>query len=285
MGNTTNMWQHLKEAHPGKYFNAKSSGEGTLKSTDITVDLTSNHNASSSSTNKQMQITEAFNRMQPLPHSSQRWKYITNSVCYFVAKGMYPFQTVNEPGFRQLLQSLEPRYEPPDRKSLANNYMQKMFEREREKILGKVSRIENFSFTADFWTSCQNRSCGTITMHYIDSDYVLCSHLLETKEITQVHTGMNIAEEIKGIMGEWSLSLDHVSAVTTDNASNMVLAMKTLEWTRIPCISHSLQLAVEDALKLSQVSCALARCRRLVSYFHHSAKSAYLLRQKQVDLH
>ena len=122
-------------------------------------------------------------------------------------------------------------------------------------------------------------------MHYIDSDYVLCSHLLETKEITQAHTGMNIAEEIKGIMGEWSLSLDHVSAVTTDNASNMVLAMKTLEWTRIPCFSHSLQLAVENALKLSQVSHALARCRRLVSHFHHSAKSAYLLRQKQVDLH
>ena len=49
--------------------------------------------------------------------------------------------------------------------------------------------------------------------------------------------------------------------------------------------SHSLQLAEEDALKLSQVSRPLARCRRLVNQFHHSAKSAYLLRQKQVDLH
>ena len=66
------MWQHLKEAHPGEYFNAKSSGEGTSKSTDLTVDLISNSNdVASSSTNKQMQITEAINRMQPLPHSSQ----------------------------------------------------------------------------------------------------------------------------------------------------------------------------------------------------------------------
>lgn len=160
-----------------------------------------------------------------------------------------------------------------------------MYERERENILVKISCIEDYSFTTDFWTSCQNRSYGTITIHYIDSDCVLCSHLLETKEITQAHTGMNIAEEIRGIMDEWSLSLDQVSAVTTDNASNMVLAMNFLEWTRIPCFSHSLQLAVEDALKLPQVSRALARCRRLVSHFHHSAKSAYLLRQKQVDLH
>ena len=132
MENATNMWQHLK-AHPGEYFNAKSSEEGTTKSTDLTVDLTSNSNdVAPSSTNKQMQITEAFSRVQPLPHSSQRWKSITNSVCYFVAKSMHPFQMVNEPGFRQLLQSLEPRYEPPDRKSLANNYMRKMYERERE---------------------------------------------------------------------------------------------------------------------------------------------------------
>ena len=64
---------------------------------------------------------------------------------------------------------------------------------------------------------------GTITIHYIDSDYVLCSHLLETKEITQAYTGMNIAEEIRGIINKWGLSLDQVSGVTTDNG--MVLAM------------------------------------------------------------
>ena len=127
MGNTTDMWQHLKEAHPCAYANTKSSGEGMVKSTDSTLDSTSMNSTdvSSSSTSKQMQITEAFNRAQPLPHCSQRWKSITNSVCNFMTKGMHPFQTVNEPGFRQLLQLLEPRYEPPDRKSLANNYMQK----------------------------------------------------------------------------------------------------------------------------------------------------------------
>ena len=61
---------------------------------------------------------------------------------------------------------------------------------------------------------------------------------------------MNIAKEIKSVMDEWNLSLDQVSAVTTDNASNMVLAMELLESIR-------LQLAVEDALKLPKV----AQCR------------------------
>ena len=110
-----------------------------VKSADSTLDSTSMNSTdvSSSSTSKQMQITKAFNRVQPLPHSSQRWKSITNSVCYFMTKGMHPFQTVNEPGFRQLLQSLEPRYESSDRKSLANNYM-------RKNTLDKISCIEDY---------------------------------------------------------------------------------------------------------------------------------------------
>ena len=33
------------------------------------------------------------------------------------------------------------------------------------------------------------------------------------------------------------------------------------------------------------MSHALARCRQLVGHFNHSAKSNYLLKQKQTDLH
>ena len=152
--------------------------------------------------------------------------------------------------------------------------------------MNNISCIDDYFFTIDFWTSCQNCSYETITIYNTDGDYVLYSHSLKTKDIAQTYNGMNNAEEIRGIIDEWGLSLDQVPAVTTDNASNMVLAMNVLEWTRIPCFSHSLQLAVEDELKLPQVSYALARCRRLISYFHHSAKSAYLhVMVKHANLH
>lgn len=52
----------------------------------------------------------------------------------------------------------------------------------------------------------------------------------------------------------------------------------------MPCFNHTLQLAVEQVLKLPRVSSALARCRRLVSHFSHSAKSTYMLKQKQTNL-
>ena len=85
--------------------------------------------------------------------------------------------------------------------------------KEKEKSYWKEFLALKITFTTDFWMSCQNRSYGTITIYYIDSDYILSSHLLETKETTQAHTGMNIAEEMRSIMDEWGLSPDNVSAV------------------------------------------------------------------------
>ena len=73
--------------------------------------------------------------------------------------------------------------------------------------------------------------------------------------------------------------------MTTDNGTNIVYASEILQWKRMPCFSHTLQLAVEVVLKLPEVSRALARCRQLVGHFNRSAKSSYLLQQKQADLH
>ena len=68
-----------------------------------------------------------------------------------------------------------------------------------------------------------------------------------------------------------------LTAVTTDNGANIVLATDILNWPRMPCFSHSLHLAVEAATKRPQVSRALAHSKCLVGHFHHSAKSSYTL--------
>uniref|UniRef100_A0A1X7U5F9 HAT C-terminal dimerisation domain-containing protein n=1 Tax=Amphimedon queenslandica TaxID=400682 RepID=A0A1X7U5F9_AMPQE len=52
-----------------------------------------------------------------------------------------------------------------------------------------------------------------------------------------------------------------------------------------PCFSHCLNLAVEKACSIAEVCKVIARCRRLVTHFHHSSKDTYILKQKQTDLH
>ena len=52
----------------------------------------------------------------------------------------------------------------------------------------------------------------------------------------------------------------------------------------MPCFSHTLQLAVQVAMKLPAVSRAIARCKRLINHFHHSVQSTQILRSKQKSL-
>ena len=168
VGNTTNMWQHLKESHPGHFREGKpdESSPRCASATNVTrvadtemtgeIDETETSSQFVSSSSHQLRVPLLFKSQLPLAHTSSCWKTITDLVCYFIAKGMHPFQTVNEPGFRKLLHVMESRYEPPDRKTLASNHMCKMYEKERERVLDNLVNADNYSVNADFWTSCQN---------------------------------------------------------------------------------------------------------------------------------
>ena len=68
------------------------------------------------------------------------------------------------------------------------------------------------------------QSC--VTIHYITPDFILRSHLLETKEFSDSHSAENVAEELRSILNHWELSTDKVVAVTTDNCANMVRAIR-----------------------------------------------------------
>ena len=115
-------------------------------------------------------------------------------------------------------------------------------------------------------------------VHYLASDFSLKSNLLETREFPDSHIAVNIVQEIEEILQQWSLSMDGLTAITTDNGSNIVLAADLVGCTRVPCFSHCLNLAVEKACKIPAISKALARFRRLVTHFNHSSEAVYVLK-------
>jgi len=45
--------------------------------------------------------------------------------------------------------------------------------------------------------------------------------LLETKEFTEAHATINIAEEMRSVISEWELDMIDLIAATTDNASSI----------------------------------------------------------------
>ena len=95
-------------------------------------------------------IAEAQHVCQLFSHTSQCWKSLTDLICYYVAKDMQPFQTVNDPGFCQLLKALEPRYECPDHKTISTPWL---YAREKERIGQAVASVNSIAMTTDIWTS------------------------------------------------------------------------------------------------------------------------------------
>ena len=72
-----------------------------------------------------------------------------------------------------------------------------------------------------------------------------------------------------------------VFALVTNNATNMVMAASEAGMPKVPCFSHTLQLAVNDGLKIIDAARAIAAGRRVVAYFSHSAMSTQALKEHQ----
>ena len=236
------------------------------------------------SSSKQPTIKSVLEQATPLQRDSRRWNQLTESVCYFIAKDIQPIDTVNDEGFQAMIKTFEPRYTVPDRKTFAMNYLPKMYATEKKRISNLLQKSPHFSCTTDIWTSRAQHAYLGLTVHYIDDEFSLQNHLLETKEFPDSHTGVNIANEIEKSLKQWKLSKDGLVAFTTDNGGNVVVAIQELDCIRVPCFSHCLNLAVEKACSIAEVTKVIARCRRLVSHFHHSSKDTYVLKQKQADL-
>jgi hypothetical protein len=274
VGNKTNQLVHLKNHHTAEYCEWQTAEKAAK----------AKQGPKATQSSKQPSIKDAWQGVQPMAHSSPRWKKLTDAVCYFIAKDGQPLDTVNDKGFRHLFSSFEPRYTPPDRKTITNYYLPELYLREKEKIEEQMEHALYFAVTTDGWTSRANHSYLSLTVHYIDDEWTLQSHLLETHQFVQAHTGDNLASELEGMLEAWKLPAMKLSAATTDNAANIVLAMEILGWEHFRCFSHSLQLAINQAFDIPQVSRALARARNLVTHFHHSTKSTHLLKEKQRDL-
>ncbi|XP_050537632.1 E3 SUMO-protein ligase ZBED1-like [Daktulosphaira vitifoliae] len=79
-----------------------------------------------------------------------------------------------------------------------------------------------------------------------------------------------------------------VTAVVTDNAKNVLNAVNLLdnitEKNDITCAAHTLQLAVNNALKYDKINNLIQLCSKIVCHFKHSNLASQYLKDKQEQL-
>ncbi|CAM4510891.1 unnamed protein product [Leuciscus chuanchicus] len=109
----------------------------------------------------------------------------------------------------------------------------------------------------------------------------MTSCLLDCFEFTDRHTAENLAEELVRVAKEWQVE-DKVVCCVSDNAANITKAIKILKWTHHPCLAHTLNLMIRDALKV--VKPTVDKVKAVVEFFHKSTVATQRLKSTQCQM-
>lgn len=274
-GSTTNLITHLKRRHG-------ISVEAPVTSPASESETARSSSSSSTHGEPQPNIPSFFGGQLAL--NSTRAKVITNAIAYFICKDIQPYAVTENEGFHYMLRALEPRYKIPSRKLFADKQIPALYEKAKTAIVESLNGAQRVALTVDGWTSCATDSYITVTVHYVDEDWVMQSHVLQTRVFNEAHTGSNLAALLREVCRDWKVDDKH-PALVTDNAKNMILAGAGAEMDpHVRCIAHTLNLGSQKALKVDKVLEILIKVRKMVTFFHKSPKATEMLRETQSQL-
>lgn len=288
-GNTTNLVRHLSMSHSQEYAtymqekNAKTE-KPSVKPNDISKWVTN-----SSSKKWQNNDPRAVN--------------IHEKIVWLIVNDMKSFHSIEQIGFKNLMEAANPNYQ-----LLSRHYYVQLTRDFYAKTLASLrktlSDVEFCSITTDAWTSIQRRSFIAFTIHYINKEWDINSRSIEVVEEAN-HTALNLARLLKSVLIDFNIvdsdQFKHsdeaqeevelvenvrIVAVSTDNAHNIVKSISFLKPKyHIPCLGHSINLAVKEGFKGTIAKKLLEKSKDIISHFHKSYKSAYDLRESQIEFY
>ena len=196
---------------------------------------------------KQSSLQESFSSVVPYDKKGKKWRDITKSVGYHIAKDMAPISVVEQKGFVNMLHTIDARYQLPSRNYFAREVLPDMYATLRQKLSERLAKVTHFGLTTDMWTSrtCEPYMC--LTVHFIE-DWEMKTACLQTSYFPDNHTGENIAEALQDALASWGLNEKGLVAITTDNGSNIIKAVELQKWPRMQCFGHRLHLAIGECV-------------------------------------
>lgn len=199
-----------------------------------------------------------------------------------IATDLQPFSVVNDNGFRHFINLLDPKYVIPSKFTIREKIMKDMYNKCVLKLKGILKDIHFVAITTDSWTSVSTESYLAITCHFIDQNFNLNSSLLAVPKVNEQHTSENLANVLQQIFDEWQIG-SKVSCIVTDSAANMIKTCELLQKRHLPCYAHSMNLAVQENLKLDCVKDVLAKCKEIVRHFKSSTLAYEMFKSHQKE--
>ncbi|CAH0552454.1 unnamed protein product [Brassicogethes aeneus] len=219
--------------------------------------------------NTQSDITSFVYCKKPI--SIARSKQIDHQILRWIVKGFHAFRIVEEVEFQSLCKMLCPNYNVPSRKTISNNLLQQLYQSKREKIEEELNQVDYICITTNSWTSTNNESFTAITAHYINeeqSQLKLKAHLLDCFAFEEKYTAQNLATLLANKFKEWKLE-QKIVCVVSDNAANIIAAVREGGWKSRGCFAHSINLLVQHGL--NKIDSILEKLKAIVAFFKRSS--------------
>lgn len=211
------------------------------------------------------------------PVPEQKKEKLNKAIAVMMAVDLKPYSCVEDKGFKKLMEIAVPGYTVPSRTTFSRRYMPLLYEETRKSIQNTISldldSSSSLALTTDGWKSRHGDNYMSLTIHYVDKNIVYKHFTLSNQQIHEQHTAVNLRKSLEDILASWSIPENTVPIyIVSDNARNITSAISnnTSGWTHRKCFAHSLQLAINDAKKSSDVAPLLKKVRkcRLHNFFY-----------------
>ncbi|KAJ8895565.1 hypothetical protein PR048_000901 [Dryococelus australis] len=134
--------------------------------------------------------------------------------------------------------------------------------------------------TTDNWTSINSESFVAVTVHFVDSESTLSTFLLGCISFNERQPAENLNAQLRSIAEEWGID-NKIVVVVTDNAPNIVSAVKLSSWRHVPCFAHTANLTVQSSL---QTISAIEKIKTIFEFFKRSSSALAKLKSTQEQM-
>ena len=213
-----------------------------------------------------------------VPSHEYEEKQMKDMLAAWVIETNMSFTVVQAPSFITWTTYLNPKVLRWTRRALRSHIID-MWKRKKDEIKAVLSQVPGrLSFTTDVWSARTTEAYMCVTAHWLDRRWLLQSIVMDFVELPGSHSAVVIAERFRKCLREFGVE-DKVRAVTLDNASANVAAMKYLsaepgfqfdEYWHVRCFAHVLNLAVQEAIDLPHIKQPLEKLRYLSRWINKS---------------
>ena len=140
-----------------------------------------------------------------------------------------------------------------------------------QNVTALIESIESVCLTIDTWTSATTENYLAVTAHFLNRDFQMESCLLDCSKFGERHTQENLKQELIRITKEWKIE-DKVMLIVTDNAANIVNAVKLAKFKHLPCFAHTLNLVVQKGIQ--KLKTLRQKVKAIIEHFHRRTVAA-----------